>query len=102
MKLSPGDRLGIYEIIGSLGHGGMGEVYRARDSQLGRDVAIKVLAEEFAKHESRMKRFIAEAKAASALNHPNIMTVYGIGEQDQMPYIVTEFIDGTTLRQLLN
>jgi serine/threonine protein kinase len=102
MKLSPGDRLGIYEIIVSVGRGGMGEVYRARDLQLGRDVAIKVLAEEYAQHESRMKRFTAEAKAASALNHPNITTVYGIGEENQIPYIVMEFIDGSTLRQLMN
>jgi serine/threonine protein kinase len=102
MAFSAGDRLGIYEITGTLGRGGMGEVYRARDSQLGRDVAIKVLTQEYAQNEGRMKRFVAEAKAASALNHPNILTVYGIGDHNHIPYIVTEFIDGSTLRQLMS
>jgi eukaryotic-like serine/threonine-protein kinase len=101
MKLNTGDKIGNYEILGSLGQGGMGQVFRARDIQLGREVAIKVLAEEYARHEGRLKRFIAEAKATSALNHPNILTVYGIGEENSNPYIVTEFIDGVTLRQML-
>jgi eukaryotic-like serine/threonine-protein kinase len=101
MKLSAGSRLGTYEIIASIGRGGMGEVFKARDTQLGRDVAIKVLAEEFAHEETRLKRFLAEAKATSALNHPNILTVYGIGEESSNPYIVTEFIVGKTLRQHL-
>src|SRR5687768_5141157 len=101
MQLSAGDKLGTYEIITAIGRGGMGQVFRARDTQLGREVAIKVIAEDYAREEGRLKRFLAEAKATSALNHPNILTVYGIGEQNSNPYIVTEFIDGTTLREVL-
>jgi serine/threonine protein kinase len=102
MKLSAGDRLGNYEIINSIGRGGMGQVYKARDVQLGREGAIKVLVEEFAGDEGPLKRFLSEAKATSALNHPNILTVFGIGEENNNPYIITEFIDGITLRQMLN
>jgi len=101
MKLSSGDRIGNYEILGVLGAGGMGRVFRARDLQLGRDVAIKILAEEYARNDGRLRRFVAEAKAASALNHPNILTVYSIGEEENNPYLVTEFIDGSTLRKVL-
>ncbi len=79
----------------------MGKVFRARDLQLGREVAIKVLSEEAARDEARLHRFLAEAKAASALNHPNILTVYGFGEENRNPYIVTELVTGKTLRSLL-
>src|SRR5207248_1313330 len=83
------------------GKGGMGEVYLADDTKLGRKVAIKVLNEEFSTDDDKVRRFIQEAKAASALNHPNILTVYEIGEVDGRNYIATELIDGTTLREHL-
>ncbi len=91
-------RLGHYEILAALGAGGMGEVYRARDSRLDREVAIKVLPASFAKDAERMRRFVQEAKAASALNHPNILTIHEIGESDGTHYIATEYIEGQTLR----
>lgn len=81
MTLSPGTRLGPYEIVAPLGAGGMGEVYRARDPRLGRDVAIKVLPAEFARDEERMRRFTREARAAGSLQHPNIVTVFDIGTE---------------------
>src|SRR6187549_974591 len=99
--MQTGMRVGQYEILGRLGAGGMGEVYRARDTQLGREVAIKVLSEEASRNEDRLRRFFGEARATSALNHPNILTVYGIGEQDGKPYLVTELVDGQTLKSLL-
>ncbi|HEX9149095.1 MAG TPA: serine/threonine-protein kinase, partial [Thermoanaerobaculia bacterium] len=101
MNFSAGDRLGIYEIQGPLGVGGMGQVFRARDTQLGRSVAIKVLYSDAARDEKRLRRLVAEARAASALNHPNILTVYGLGEQEGLPYIVTELVAGETVAQLL-
>ena len=101
MELNPGSRIGSYEIVVLLGAGGMGKVFRARDLQLGREVAIKVLSEEASKDEGRVHRFLTEAKAASALNHPNILTVYGFGEENHSPYIVTELVAGKTLRALL-
>src|SRR5690349_952265 len=79
----------------------MGEVYRAQDNELGRSVALKFLPSEVAAHQSRVKRFIQEAKAASSLNHPNILTVYEIGRADEVIFIATEFVDGVTLRQHL-
>src|SRR5512141_3251989 len=97
-RLAPGTLLGRYEIVGLLGIGGMGEVYLAEDSQLGRKVAIKLLNEKYENNESNVHRFIQEAKAASALNHPNILTIYEIGRTDHAHYIVSEFIDGRTLR----
>src|SRR5215467_14132766 len=99
MPLSPHDKLGAYEVIGQIGAGGMGEVYRARDLRLGRTVAIKVLPEAVAADPARRSRFEAEARAASALNHPGIVTVFDIGTDDGCSYLVTEFIDGETLRQ---
>ncbi len=102
MPLDRGSRLGPYEILVRLGAGGMGEVYRAHDSRLGRDVAIKVLTEGAGADRVRLRRFIAEAKAASALNHPNILTVHEIGEAESGPYIVTELVDGSTVRQLIS
>jgi Tol biopolymer transport system component len=99
--LTPKTRLGPYEIVSLLGRGGMGEVYRATDGRLGRAVAIKVLAKEFAADPTLVGRFKQEARAASALNHPNITTVYDIGEIDASFYIAMELVDGTTLRELL-
>ncbi len=101
MPLPRGSRLGPYEILARLGAGGMGEVYRARDSRLNRDVAIKVLTEGAGADRVRLRRFVSEAKAASALNHPNILTVHEIGEADSGPYIVTELVDGQTVRELI-
>ena len=99
-ELDPPTTLAHYRIVSKLGAGGMGEVYLAQDSRLDRKVAIKFLSEEFSKDSNRLRRFIQEAKAASALNHPNILTVYEIGQADDKNYIATELIDGQTLRQL--
>ena len=101
MSLSPGSKLGPYEIVGALGAGGMGEVYRARDPRLGREVAIKILAGSGGDPE-RLRRFEQEARATAALNHPNILAVFDIGTQDNSPYIVSELLDGETLRARLN
>src|SRR5262245_27748106 len=101
MPLSRGSSVGPYQIVLRLGAGGMGEVYRARDPRLGRDVAIKVLTDATASDRDRLRRFISEAKAASALNHPNILTVHEIGETESGPYIVTELVDGQTVRELI-
>jgi eukaryotic-like serine/threonine-protein kinase len=101
-NFSPGARLGHYEIKSQLGAGGMGEVYLAQDTKLDRKVAIKFLHEEFSKDADKLARFIQEARAASALNHPNILTVYEIGEVDGKNYISTELIDGQTLREHLS
>src|SRR5215471_1893454 len=93
--------LSHYRIVSKIGEGGMGEVYLAQDTKLDRKVAIKFLNQEFSKDEDKLNRFGREARAASALNHPNILTVYEIGEVDGRNYIATELIDGTTLRQHL-
>ena len=98
MTLSAGTRLGPYEILSPLGAGGMGEVYRARDPRLGRDVAIKVLPASFSDDADRLRRFEQEAKAAGVLNHPNITIVYDIGQHDGAPYVVQELLEGETLR----
>src|SRR3954452_1679360 len=97
MALSPGTRLGPYEILAPLGKGGMGEVYRARDSRLKRDVAIKVLPAALASDAGRIARFEREARAASALNHPNIVPVFDIGQESGIAYIVSELVAGETL-----
>ena len=97
-EFSPGATLSHYRIISKIGAGGMGQVYRAQDTELGRSVALKFLYPEFAAHQSRVNRFILEAKAASALNHPNILTVYEIGRAEGMTFIATEFVEGVTLR----
>ena len=99
--LQPGTRLARYEIISIAGAGGMGEVYLARDTQLKRNVALKLLAPELTRDERGLRRFEQEAQAASALNHPNILTVYEFGPVDGIHYIATEFIEGQTLRQLI-
>ena len=101
MTLAAGARLGPYEILAPLGAGGMGEVYRARDSRLERDVAIKVLPASFSQDPDRLRRFEQEAKAASALNHPNILTIHDIGSHDGSPYVVSELLEGETLRARL-
>ncbi len=98
MALQPGSRLGPYEILAPIGAGGMGEVYRARDPRLGREVAIKVLPASFSNDADRLRRFEQEARAAGVLNHPNITAVHDIGTVDGAPYIVTELLDGETLR----
>src|SRR5262245_9572781 len=96
--LSPGTRLGAYELIGPLGTGGMGEVYRARDTRLGRDVALKVLPPHLASDPSRLARFEQEARHVASLNHPNIVAVFDFGKHGDIAYMVTELVDGTTLR----
>jgi Tol biopolymer transport system component len=101
MTLSTGTKLGPYQILSPIGAGGMGEVYRARDERLKRDVAIKVLPASFSQDADRLKRFEQEAQAAGALNHPNITAVYDFGEHDDAPYIVTELLEGETLRSRL-
>jgi eukaryotic-like serine/threonine-protein kinase len=102
MTLTAGTKLGPFEVLAPLGAGGMGEVYRARDSRLGRDVAIKVLSSEFAADADRRKRFEQEARSASALNHPNIVTIHDIGSEGATVYIAMEFVDGRTLREVLH
>ena len=102
MTLSAGARLGPYEILAPIGAGGMGEVYRARDERLKRDVAVKVLPASFSQDADRLRRFEQEAQAAGALNHPNITAVYDLGSHDGAPYIVTELLEGETLRARLS
>jgi len=101
MPLPPGSRLGPYEIVAAIGAGGMGEVYRARDTRLGRDVAIKVLPQHLSSDPARRERFEREARAVSALNHPHICTLHDIGSQDGVDYLVMEHIDGETLADRL-
>ncbi|MDQ2979075.1 MAG: serine/threonine protein kinase, partial [Acidobacteriota bacterium] len=101
MAIAPGTRLGPYEILAPLGAGGMGEVWKARDPRLGREVAIKVLPASFSADPDRLRRFEQEAKAAGLLNHPNITAVYDIGTENQAPYVVTELLEGETLRGAL-
>src|SRR6185503_19650868 len=100
-ELPANTTLSHYRIVSKIGAGGMGEVYSAHDTRLDRKVAIKFLHEEFSKDADKLNRFVQEAKAASALNHPNILTVYEIGEVDGKNYIATELIDGQTLREHL-
>ncbi len=101
MALASGTSLGPYEILSALGAGGMGEVYRARDPRLGREVAIKVVPSGSAPDSERLRRFEQEARATAALNHPNILAVFDIGSQDNSPYIVSELLEGGTLRSRL-
>jgi serine/threonine protein kinase/tetratricopeptide (TPR) repeat protein len=101
MTIPTGTRLGRYEIRSKIGEGGMGEVYLAEDTRLGRKVAVKVLAEALTQNRDRLSRFDQEAYAASALNHPNIITIYEMGDEDGRHFIATEFIDGVTLKKHL-
>ena len=101
MALTSGTKLGPYEIVSQLGAGGMGEVYRARDTRLGRDVAIKVLPEALANDADRLRRFEQEARTIAALNHPNILGIHDIGAHDGAPFLVSEVLEGQTLRETL-
>ena len=101
MALTSGTKLGPYEIQSPIGAGGMGEVYRARDARLNRDVAIKILPASFATDPDRLQRFAQESRAAAALNHPNILSIYDIGEEHGAPYVVSELLEGETLRDRL-
>lgn len=102
MELVVNTTLSHYRIGSKIGAGGMGEVYLAEDTRLGRKVALKLLPAGFTKHEDRVRRFEQEARATSALNHPNILTVYDIGTHDGAPYIVAELLEGEELREQLN
>jgi serine/threonine protein kinase len=101
MPLTSGTKLGPYEIQSAIGAGGMGEVYRARDSRLNRDVAIKILPASFSSDPERLQRFAQESRAAAALNHPNILSIFDIGEDRGAPYVVSELLEGETLRDRL-
>src|SRR5476651_2463179 len=102
MTLQAGTSLGPYEILAPIGAGGMGEVYRARDRKLDRDVAIKVLPESVATDPSTLARFEREAKAVAALSHPNILSIFDFGTHDGISYAVTELLEGETLRGKLS
>lgn len=102
MTISPGTRLGRYEIRSPLGARGMGEVYRARDEKLNRDVAIKVLPSQLSQDQDRLRRFEQEAQAAGALNHPNILGVFDVGTHNGFTYLVAELLEGEELWERLN
>ena len=97
MALTPGTRVGAFEILGILGRGGMGEVYRAQDTALGREVAIKILPEVFAADPDRSARFALEARVLASLNHPNVGAIYGLEEKDGVRALVLELVEGPTL-----
>ena len=101
MPLPPGSRLGPYEIVSPLGAGGMGEVYRARDPRLGRDVAVKILPDALADDPEHLNRFEREARAVAALSHPNVLAIFDVGD-GEVPFLVTELLEGETLRPLLD
>ncbi|MFZ0478052.1 MAG: protein kinase [Terriglobales bacterium] len=94
MALTSGTKLGPYEIQSPLGAGGMGEVYRAKDTRLGREVALKILPGSFATEPDRLRRFEQEARAVAALNHPNILAIHDIGQHDGSPFLVSELLEG--------
>ena len=98
MSLSPGSRLGVYEVGAKIGEGGMGEVYRARDTKLNRDVALKVLPDLFASDPDRLARFQREAQVLASLNHPNIGAIYGLEESDGIQALALELIEGPLCR----
>src|SRR5580692_12131280 len=102
MALAPGTKFGPYEILAPLGAGCMGEVYRACDSSLRRDVAIKLLPATFSRDSDRLRRFTQEAQSTAALNHPNILSIYQIGEHEGGPYIVSELLEGQSLRHAMH
>src|SRR5262245_8795915 len=101
MSLTPGTRLGAYEVVTPLGKGGMGEVWRARDPRLGREVAIKVLPPDVAADPDRLARLEREARAVAAINHPNLVTLHSIEEADGIRFLTMELVDGRTLDQLV-
>src|SRR5689334_12183984 len=103
MPLAAGTRLAQYEIVGAIGAGGMGEVYRARDTRLERDVALKILPHELGRDPERVRRFEQEARATAALSHPNILAVYDIGQGsgDGLMFVASELLEGQTLRDAL-
>src|SRR5262245_7574414 len=101
MALASGTRLGPYDILSPLGPGGTGEVYRARDSRLGRDVALKILPEAFARDADRLARFEREARTVAALNHPNIVTLYSIEAEAGTRFLTLELVEGETLDRLV-
>src|SRR5262245_17548591 len=101
MPLAPGGRLGPYEILAPLGAGGMGEVYRARDPRLARDVALKIVAAAGVNDPDHIRRFEREAKAVAALNHPHVLTVFDVGSENGVAYVVFELLAGQTLRERL-
>src|SRR5712692_1291113 len=102
MTLASGTKLGPYEILSPLGAGGMGEVYRARDSKLDREVALKVLPEKLTQDPAALSRFEREAKAVAALSHPNILAIHDFGRHDGVAFAVMELLDGQTLRERLD
>jgi serine/threonine protein kinase len=102
MPLTAGARLGPYDIVSLIGAGGMGEVYRARDTRLARDVALKVLPESFSADADRLRRFEQETCAAGALNHPNVLVVHDFGSHGGGPFLVSELLEGATLREQLS
>src|SRR5262245_57528131 len=102
MAIASGAHLGPYEILTLIGSGGMGEVYRARDTRLGRDVAIKVIAAAQVNEPNRLRRFEQEARAAATLNHPNVLAVHDVGSHDGLPYIVSELLEGETLAERIS
>jgi serine/threonine protein kinase len=102
MPLLPGSRVGPYEILAPIGAGGMGQVYRARDRKLDRDVAIKVLPESLANDSDALARFEREAKAVAALSHPNILSIFDFGSEDGVAFAVMELVEGHTLRAKLD
>src|SRR6516162_1494643 len=101
MGLLSGTKLGPYEVESPVGAGGMGEVYRARDTRLGRDVALKILPASFACDATRLQRFEQEARAVAALNHPSILAVFDIGQYNALPFLVSELLEGENLRTVV-
>src|SRR5262249_33771179 len=101
MTVRAGQKVGPYTVVSQVGAGGMGEVYRARDPRLQRDVALKMLPAAFSSDHDRLRRFAQEARAAAALNHPNILAIFDIGEEEGAPYVVSELLEGETLRNRL-
>src|SRR5256712_5876418 len=102
LTLSAGSRLGPYEIVAPLDAGGMGEVYRARDPRIGREVAIKILPDLWSRDRNRLRRFEQEARAAGGLSHPALLTIHDVGEHEGTPYLVSELLEGETLRRRLH
>src|SRR5688572_15051307 len=97
-----GKQIGRYQVLSLIGRGGMGEVFLAQDTALGRKVALKILRSDFTRNEERLRRFQQEAQAASALNHPNILTIHEIGQEDSLHFIATEYVEGETLREKIS